>query len=178
VSSRRFRKVSKAVYVALMQWIKKKHRNVPIKSLIKRYFKTVKVDKKINNWVFYGEDQRGNEITLFQIASVKIVRHSMIPISKPINPYLLKDEKAFLARNNKELKNTALFDYRKKRLITKQQGLCWHCEVAFKTTDKIELHHVIPVKNGGSNILKNLRAVHKECQTQHAFSYSRTTQCF
>jgi RNA-directed DNA polymerase len=166
VSSRKFRKVSKAVYVALMQWIKKKHRNVPIKPLIKRYFKTVKVDKKINNWVFYGKDQRGNEITLFQIASVKIVRHSMIPISKPINPYLLRDEKAFLARNNKELKNTALFDYRKKRLITKQQGLCWHCEVAFKTTDKIELHHVIPVKNGGSNMLKNLRAVHKECHNQ------------
>jgi len=166
VSSRIFRKISKAVYVALIHWIKKKHRNVSIKLLIKRYFKTVKVGKKVNNWVFYGNDHRGNEITLFQIASVNIVRHSMIPILKPINPYLLKDEKAFLARNNKELKNTALFDNRKKRLILKQQGLCWHCEVSFETTDKIELHHVIPVKNKGSNMLKNLRAVHKECHNQ------------
>jgi RNA-directed DNA polymerase len=166
VSSRVFNSISKAIYVSLMQWIKRKHRNMPKKPLIKRYFKTVRVGKKVNNWVFYGKDQRGNEITLFQISSVKIVRHNMIPIKQPINPYLLKDENEFIKRNKKAIKNTALLDYRKKRLIIKQQGLCAHCDVMFHDTDRIEIHHVIPVKKGGSNALKNLQAVHRECHQQ------------
>jgi RNA-directed DNA polymerase len=180
-SSRALNKISRALFIMLWQWIKRKHRNVPKRILSRRYFtKTVTFnpgakgvnskEKRVNRWVFFGKNDRGQEITLFQISSQNIKRHSMVSLTKPINPYLLKDQKEFIKRNQRDLNNTALIDNVRKTLLKKQKGVCIHCGEIITSQDKIEIHHVIPIRKGGTDELKNLQALHKECHNQITYS--------
>lgn len=59
-----------------------------------------------------------------------------------------------------------LYDNRKKKVILKQNSMCGWCECPMETHDHIQLHHVVPFKDGGTSKLNNLVAVHVECHKQ------------
>ena len=145
----------------------KKHRGISRKKLVKKYFKTVSFHGKINRWVFFGENDRGETILLFQIGSVTMKPHTLISINKYKNPYLLEDQPYFEARKSTELQKSVLLDKRTQKLLVKQKGLCSVCN---KTIDwqneKVEIHHIKPVKEGGSDKLNNLVVVHWNCHRQ------------
>ena len=49
------------------------------------------------------------------------------------------------------------------RLLKKQKGKCNECGLTFRTEDKIEKDHIIPLKAGGENLKDNLQLLHKHC---------------
>lgn len=65
VSSRKaFRTISNEVYKLLTKWMQDKHSKSPKRKQTKRYFKSIQNGTKINNWVFCGNNERGEEILL------------------------------------------------------------------------------------------------------------------
>ncbi|NEQ85259.1 MAG: HNH endonuclease [Moorea sp. SIO2I5] len=40
---------------------------------------------------------------------------------------------------------------------------CAHCGLTFKDEDFLEIHHIIPRANGGSDLIKNLELLHLHC---------------
>ena len=50
--------------------------------------------------------------------------------------------------------------------MIKQKGLCYHCEKPIELKSKNEIHHILPVKDGGTNKMSNLVVVHWVCHGQ------------
>ena len=48
-------------------------------------------------------------------------------------------------------------------LLKKQKGRCEFCGLNFRPTDLIEVDHVIPRSEGGSNLLRNKQLLHRHC---------------
>ena len=48
-------------------------------------------------------------------------------------------------------------------LLKRQKGKCNHCGLYFKEGDSLELDHIIPKSNGGTNRRDNLQLLHKHC---------------
>jgi len=54
----------------------------------------------------------------------------------------------------------------KKALIKKQNAHCAVCESPFLLNERIETHHIVSKKNGGTDKLSNLMLVHYVCHKQ------------
>lgn len=115
------------------------------------------------NWVFSGHDERRQPITLYQIGNTTFKKHKMIALKQPNNPFLLEDATDFSRRSKSQVLHSVILDNRKKTVILKQNGVCGWCECPMEAYDSIQLHHVIPFKDGGTSKLNNLMAVHAEC---------------
>jgi len=166
-SSRAFRNISKRCFDVLYKWAKRKHRNIGSKKIIRRYWKSAQKGRTTIRWIFHGKNHRKDEITLFDIGRHSIIRHRMIPIKPPVpNPYLKEDEKYFENRGRRTLTHSALLDHRKKYLLTVQKGLCWSCKTPVDHKLALEIHHLKPISEGGTNSMKNLAVVHRECHRQ------------
>lgn len=164
VSSRNaFRKVSNHTFRSLQRWVYRKHGRSKKRENLTKYFKTVATKKTVNNWVFSGVNERKQPITLFQIGNTNFKKHTMINLEKSKNPFLIEDAGYFAKRSKSLFLNSVIFDKRKKQVIMSQQGRCEMCDIPFEHEDKIELHHIKPFKEGGSNKLSNMQALHAEC---------------
>ena len=61
-------------------------------------------------------------------------------------------------------------------LLHTQQGKCRWCELYFTEGDLIEIDHITPRKEGGTDALSNLCALHRHCHDQrHATKHERGT---
>lgn len=170
VSSRdAFRKVSNHTFRSLQRWVYRKHGRSKKRGNLAKYFKTVATKKTINNWVFSGVNERKQPITLFQIGNTNFKKHTMINLEKFKNPFLIDDAGYFIKRSKSLVLNSVIFDKRKKQVIMSQQGRCAMCETPFEHEDRIELHHIKPFKERGSNKLSNMQALHAECHKQLTF---------
>jgi RNA-directed DNA polymerase len=159
--------ISKHLFLIIWKMLKTRHRKVPRKTLVKRYF------TKVGNlrWVFYGPPLSlpGNEktidkVTLFQINYVKMTRHTLC---LPLNPYDPENYSYFqkrLARSPIPMaKNKRTFE----RLFKSQKGLCPVCHIPLmEYDDTSEIHHRVPRAKGGSDKFKNLLLLHKSCHLQ------------
>lgn len=163
VSSRKaFRSIEHHMFFCLYSWAKRKHRRLPRRTLVKLYWTKVKNDR----WTFTGKDDKGQKITLFKIGGFSQRRHRMVLLRERFNPYLLEHKQYFERRNATDLAHSALLDARKRKLLTRQKGRCAHCDTVLRAVDVLHVHHVVPVKEGGSDTLKNLRVMHKSCHQQ------------
>jgi RNA-directed DNA polymerase len=52
------------------------------------------------------------------------------------------------------------------RLLSTQQGTCSSCGLLFTATDVLEIDHIIPLSQGGSERLDNKHALHRHCHDQ------------
>lgn len=167
VSSRAaFRKVSEHTFRSLLRWVYRKHGRGKRRETLRKYFKTKKTKKSLNRWVFSGQNERKQEITLFQIGQTTFKNQIMIAIKQPKNPFLLTDAAYFSKRSKSLILHTVLYDQRKKKKILDQEGVCGWCGCSMEMEDPIQLHHKIPFKDGGKNHLGNLMAIHSECHKQ------------
>lgn len=161
-----FRTVSEHTFKLLKKWVYKKHKIKGRRQGLNKYFKTVITGKSINRWVFHGHNERKEPIGLYQIGYTTKKPYKMISLKDPKNPFLLEHNPYFKQRTKTNLANSELLDKRKKSLIRKQDGKCTHCDISFQMDSLIELHHIVPYKQGGDNKLSNLRAVHQHCHKQ------------
>jgi RNA-directed DNA polymerase len=102
-------------------------------------------------------------VNLTNIAGLRVieVRRSLLRVDK--NPYLLEDQKYFEKLRVKRAGEYMDFNQIHSKLFKKQKGLCAICLEVLEFTDKLEVDHIKPLSQGGSNRISNKRLVHFSC---------------
>lgn len=67
---------------------------------------------------------------------------------------------------SQRMMKSPLLPITKRKLLTKQKGICSFCKLTFLPSDILEIHHKKPRKEGGSNEISNLEIVHGHCHDQ------------
>ena len=132
----------------LGRWGSRRHPNKPGKWVKKKYFSNV---KDTRNWIF-----NDGEYVLSQHSDVPIVRHAKVKGNK--SPY----DGDWTYWSSRISKHPSV----RKEVITllkKQKGRCEFCGLNFRPTDLIEVDHVIPRSEGGSNSLMNKQLLYRHC---------------
>ena len=146
-----YSKLEHLLVVKLLRWAKRRHHNKGKGWVVNKYWRTIEG----NNWRFCCKrDDVTYVLPLY--TKTKIVRHIKVKgNSSPYDGNLIY----WASRMGKhpEIKNSIA------RLLKIQKGKCNHCELTFKTEDKIERDHIVPRSAGGSKLKDNLQLLHKHC---------------
>ena len=167
VSKKTFSKVRKEILNAIHRMLKRKHPHKSNKWLQNSYYTTVDKDQ----WVPYATitDRTGKtkKLHLINIAKdIPIIRYVKVKgTNSPLDPELTD----YWVKRNSSLGKTRFAQGSKYQTIyKKQKGICPICGEHITLEDEFELHHILPVKDGGTNENKNLIFLHKEChKAQH-----------
>lgn len=76
----------------------------------------------------------------------------------------------FHRRNVSASKNVLLSGGTKSALVKLQKGYCPVCEMSLLNGEDLEIHHILPRREGGDHSLKNLKLLHKLCHKQVEYS--------
>jgi len=164
VSKETFGYISYRLWQYLWRWAKRRHPNKNKRWVRKRYFKTIKG----NNWVFActTSDRRGKdkELALYSIASTPIERHIKVKgDASPDDPSL----KEYWDKRHQKLGKTRFNKGSKLYTIADNQDWkCPECGEPLFNGEEIETHHIVPVAEGGTDDVENLRHLHKACHKQ------------
>ena len=169
VSKKIFSYISHRVWKYLWNWCKRRHLKRRLKWVKKKYFHRIKgVD-----WTFccMTEDRKGQEKPLYLYSMVKtpIVRHTKVAGTN--SPFDAELDNYWDQRNTK-LGKTQWAKGSKYDLVAKNQNYkCPNCGLFLINGEDVETHHIIPVKDGGSDDTENLIHLHAACHKQeHAKS--------
>ena len=150
-SKKIFDRLDDLVYKKVSRWAKRRHPNKSWKWISSKYWKTI----GNRHWCF-STDCSDNPLKLFNHAETKIVRHTKVKgIASPMDGNLIY----WSSRMGKHPE----FPRSKAFLLKRQKGKCNHCGLYFKEGDSLELDHIIPKSNGGTNRRDNLQLLHKHC---------------
>jgi RNA-directed DNA polymerase len=144
----------------------KKHRRRSKAWLYKTYFEKVGENK----WIFVGKKGKNKEekkITLFQIFYVPIKWHVLC---KDLNAYDPASIEYFHRRNVSGSKNVFLSGETKSALAKLQKNYCPVCDMSLFNSEDLEIHHILPRREGDDHSLKNLKLLHKFCYRQVEYS--------
>ncbi len=164
VSKETFSYISYRIWQYLWRWAKRRHPNKNSKWVRKRYFKTIKG----NQWVFACtiNDRRGQdkEMVLYSIAYTPIERHIKVKgNASPDDPSL----KEYWGKRHQKLGKTYFSRGTKLHAIAENQGWkCPKCGEPLLNGEEIETHHIVPVAEGGTDDMENLRHLHGTCHKQ------------
>lgn len=101
------------------------------------------------------------------IQEVKVTHSKALKFNPNPNPYNLEDYIIFDKAMKLALRRSVQLNATKQKLIGQQNGLCVHCGQMFDlNSEQVELDHIIPKAEGGTDKLKNLVVLHKECHQQ------------
>lgn len=97
-----------------------------------------------------------NKLTIINMAEISPKIHVLLKLDK--NPYLLEDQSYFDKR--KVVKIEAKF---RESIYKKYSHICPLCGVSLHNGENVELHHIIPVREGGKYSLTNIQPLHQTC---------------
>ncbi len=164
VSKETFSYISSRVWQYLWKWCKRRHPKKGKRWIYDRYFRTIKGVK----WQFSCETQgrRGNSkpLTLFDIAKQPIIRH--IKVKGTASPFDAELKDYWSDRNKKLGKSKWAKGSKYERVAINQNWKCQICGNALLNGEEIETHHIVPVKEGGSDDTGNLIHLHSACHKQ------------
>ena len=162
-SQKTFSSISYHLWKICYRMLRKRHRTRNAKWIYDKYF--TKVEE--NKWILCSKSNHDGkekiDITLFQIAYVEIKRHSLC---SSINPYDPENYDYFRSRIVNKARHSILLGRVRSQLLKKQKGICPVCDTKLLGWEEMEVHHVIPRKQGGTDKPKNLRLLHKTCHKQ------------
>ncbi len=164
VSKKTFTKVSAAIFKALWQWAKRRHRNKSAIWIKKSYFQTIGRHK----WAFWGlaKNKAGHsrKVLLLDISTVPIKRY--IKVKSTANPYDPAWELYFEKRLG--LKMAAALKGRGQLLFLwqEQNGFCPVCNLKITKQTGWHSHHIIWRVKGGSDKAENRVLLHPTCHRQ------------
>lgn len=164
VSSDTFSYITYRIWKYLWRWAKRRH---PMKSITwvkNRYFPR----HKNREWTFmcWDKDSRGNEkeFILFDVSTTPIRRHIKVKGSNsPDDPNLTE---YWNKRTTKQGKQFWAKGSKYEQIAKEQNYRCPMCNQFLFNGEEIETHHLVPVKEGGSNNRDNLTHLHKACHKQ------------
>ena len=162
VSKETFGKIRKETLDMLWRFLKRRHPNKPVKWLRRRYFTTVDNDKWVPFATRTSGRQKGMEIRLVNIAKdVPIIRFVKVKgANSPIDPELSDYWKK---RKTTQGKSRFAEGSKYEAIYRKQKGICPICGEPIEYDEDFDLHHILPVKDGGTNEIKNLVFLHSAC---------------
>ena len=146
-----FYECDKRMFWRLFRYACNRHNQKGKGWIVKKYFQTFKGRK----WIFSTPD-RSSHILLY---SKEVGRKKYIKVKGRKSPY--DGDTRYWSNRWK----TAVSPIRQK-LYTKQDGKCGYCQGPILAGQVIEIDHIKPKKDGGSNAMKNLRLVHGYCHDQ------------
>lgn len=164
VSKETFSYISYRLWQYLWRWAKRRHPNKNTKWVRKRYFKTIKG----NRWVFACSTSdlrdKDKELILYQIASTPIERHIKIKGDASPDDSSLKE---YWNKRHQKLGKTYFNKGTKLYTIAENQNWkCPECGESLCNGEEIEIHHIAPVAEGGTDDVENLQHLHKPCHKQ------------
>jgi RNA-directed DNA polymerase len=163
VSKQVFAKIDHEIQQALWRWAKRRHPKKRNGWIRKRYFRTFRG----NRWTFTGEEGT----RLMRMASLPITRH--IILRKGMKVYA-SDRETVEYWRRREYKNAMNEIYSTKvgKIYTRQKGVCPYCRQPVTDISATHMHHMLPVRYGGTEKLNNLWLLHLDCHITLHSEYS------
>lgn len=157
--------MNKYAYERLMKWCRRRHPKKTKKWLYKNYWKSINNSKTFH---YIKSNEKEYILKHYDLQQKKIRAR----LSVYTNVFDLK---------NKELVRTKVLNKRqtlssiKEKLWRKQKSICPSCNRYLIPTENIlDIHHIIPKKDGGSNKISNLVLLHEHCHyTIHSKAASK-----
>jgi hypothetical protein len=154
VSKEVFNYVDHRVWQYLWRWAKRRHPRKSTKWIKDKYFHQIGIGK----WVFAhkSKDRRDNPfwLKLYGVASTPIVRHIKVKgKASPDNP----DLREYWVNRNKRMGKIRWSKGSKYYIIAQDQD--WTCPICGEPLlngENLEIHHIVPVKDGGRDDTHNL----------------------
>jgi RNA-directed DNA polymerase len=146
-----FRYCDERMFWRLFRYACNRHQSKGKKWIIKKYFHTFEGRK----WIFATPD-RSSRLKLY---SKGVGRNRYVKVTKGKSPY----DGNTRYWNNRWKANVSPTQ---RTLHNLQNGKCAWCKGPISFGQVIEIDHIVPKKDGGSNTIKNLRIVHGHCHDQ------------
>lgn len=143
------------LYECLMKWGTRRHGNKTKKWVFNRYWRHI-----AGRWTFYIETTLKGSIQLIKYdLNQKKIRTR---ISQNVNVFDLQNKKLIV---KKQLVKKIYLPYKKEKLWRKQKALCFICSQYLNPLQPniLDIHPIIPRKDGGSDKLTNLVLLHEHC---------------
>ncbi len=164
ISKETFSYISYRVWQYLWKWCKRRHLKRRLKWVKQKYFRVINgVD-----WTFccMTKDRKGQDklLCLYNITKKPIVRHTKVkgtasPFDAKLTDYW---EKRSIKLGKTRWAKGSKYD----QVARNQNYKCPNCGQSLFHGEDIETHHIILVKDGGSNDTENLIHLHKACHKQ------------
>jgi len=163
VSKQVFGKIDHEIHQALWRWAKRRHPNKGNRWIRNRYFRTYRG----NRWMFTGEEGT----RLMKMSSLPITRH--IILRKGMKVYG-SDRETLEYWRRREYKNalSQIYSSKVEKIYARQKGICPYCGQPMTDISETHIHHILPVKYGGTEKLNNLWLLHLDCHITLHSEYS------
>ena len=164
VSKKTFQYISHRVWSYLWNWCKRRHLKRRLKWVKDKYFHVVNGV----NWTFccMTEGRKGKlkPLYLYDVAKTPIVRHTKI--KGTASPFDAELDSYWEKRNTKTGKTYWAKGSKHDRVARNQNYKCPICGRFLINGEDMETHHIVPVKEGGSDDAENLIHLHAACHKQ------------
>ena len=164
--------IDSQIWKALWRWALRRHSTQDNKKgkgwVKKKYF----IRHKKRDWIFFAktQDRRGKPklIHIFRASSIPIERHVKVKgTSSPDDPAL---RKYWHDRQTKYGKSYWPEGSILRKVAQRQKWSCPVCGERLFNGEELHTHHIIRVKDGGTDEIENLVHLHKSCH-QHLHSF-------
>ena len=157
-SKETFAKLDHHMYWKVLTWLKQTHPQKTMSWIRKQYFGQI-VQGRQDRWIF-GDATTGQY--LLRLCFMPIQRHILIKHGvSPDNP----DEHRYWQK--RELRKVELLPTVKhKKLAKMQKGQCVICGDSLFDAEELNVHHMIPKTEGGTDRMDNLALLHTTCHRQ------------
>ena len=146
-----FQYCDERMFYRLMRYACNRYKSKGKKWIIQKYFHTFEGRK----WIFATPD-RASRLKLY---SKRVGRNRYVKVTKGKSPYD-GDTRYWNNRWKASASPT------QRTLHNQQKGKCAWCKGPIHAGQVVEIDHIVPKKDGGSNTIKNLRLVHGHCHDQ------------
>jgi len=157
VAKRTFQTLDHWMFQKERRYARRSHPTKPWYWKIKRYWGKWNPHRE-DKWVF-GDKHSGKYLLRFNWFAIE--RHVLVKgMNSPDDPSL---RRYWRDRNKTQVKNLVP---REQRIAKNQNYLCEVCNESLFNGEELHTHHVIPRKDGGKDMHRNLRMVHLYCHQQ------------
>lgn len=164
-SKQTFAWIDHQIYLKLLSWAKRRHRNKDLKWIANKYWHV-----KEGQWNFATPEG----LRLYRYNETPIKRHIKVEGSR--SPF-----DGNMIYWTKRLKNHPMIKGLLGRLLKDQKVHCPWCSLFFKDGDLLEIDHILPKRWGGTDTYANMQVLHRHCHDQkhgaHDKSHSVEEPC-
>lgn len=152
-------KISHHIWKKMWLWARKRHSKRNAEWVYKKYIQGADPRRK---WIFGASP----EATLFDLSTV--TQWKLNPMRLGVNPYTEEGEIYYEARRKGMI--AAKF---RSAVYQKHKYKCPKCGDTLHGEEPVELHHIIPVANGGKWTLDNIQPLHRTCHASITYGLSK-----
>jgi RNA-directed DNA polymerase len=156
------------IFGMIRSWVFRRDRRNNRSYIKEKYFPSNKTYTFRNiehqdNWILYGEEKDKNDklktIFLPRLQWIKIKRHVKITG----DAFVFDANNAYWANRSLKYGN---WSPTQRKLLKIQSGVCRWCIQRIILNETVEIDHIMPISQGGSDKYTNLQLLHKQCHIE------------